>query len=39
MRTHERGLYLAIVPDLFSRQIVGGAMPPSLHTEECCRPG
>ena len=33
IRTHEGWLYLAIVLDLFSRQIVGWAMQPSLHTE------
>ena len=39
IRTHERRLYLAIVPDLFSRQIVGGAMPSSLHTEGVLQAG
>ena len=33
IRTRESWLYLAVVLDLFSRQIVGWAMHSSLHTE------
>jgi putative transposase len=33
IRTHEGWLYLAVVLDLFSRQIVGWAMRSSLHTD------
>ena len=33
IRTHEGWLFLAIVMDLFSRQIVGWAMQPSQHTD------
>ena len=33
IRTHEGWLYLAIVLDLFSRQVVGWSMQSSLHTD------
>ena len=32
-RTHEGWLYLAVVLDLFSRQVVGWSMQSSLHTD------
>lgn len=33
LRTHEGWLYLAVVLDLYSRQVVGWAMQPRMHTD------
>lgn len=33
IRTHEGWLYLAVVLDLFSRQVIGGSMQPRMESE------